>query len=188
MRTLLKMCFWLFVAALIAATAAASLLIRRSHHFETMIVRAADAQRIEPVILLGLVQQCSGNNTTFARDEHYGLLALTTADGTAWAAASGKPFDAFDLFDPEKNLQIGAWKFAAALRTWMREPKPELWAVAGWQAPADQVRAWAGAARMDGGDPFQKISDPRVRNFAADVLRKTQREKIEIVLPWRKSG
>lgn len=185
MKTFIKTIYWLFIAALIALAAFGSVVFRRSRQLETMIAREAAARDMDPRLLIALVEKCSGFQTTLATNECYGLLALTAGEGRAWAGANGTAFDTFDLFDPRKNLQIGAWKFQTALVEWSREKDPRIWALAGWKTNRETVRAWADAARSSSGDPLKQISDPRVRLLVADILRQTHREEFTLILPWR---
>jgi len=185
MRTLLKTVYWLLVATLIGAAAFGSIVLRRSRQLETMTVAEAARQNIDARLFLALVQKCSDFQPTFADHGRYGLLALTEADGLAWAGAAGSNFDTFDLFEPEKNLKIGAWKLGSSLNAWSRERNPEMWALAEWCTNRETVRAWSGAASDGRDDPLRKIADPRVRQFVSDILRQSRREAFTIVLPWR---
>lgn len=185
MRTLLKTIYWLLIAALIAVAASASVLLRRNRQMETMIAEAAELQGLDAGLLVALVGWCSDFQPAKAAEGRYGLLALTEADGRAWATASGGAFDTFDLFDPQKNLQIGAWKFAASQRAWAGEPDPAVWALAEWRTNRAAVRAWAAAAAAGKTDPLQSIADARVRGFVADILQRSRRERFTLLLPWR---
>ena len=185
-RILLKTFYWLFVALLIAAAAFCSVVFRRSHQLETMIAREAERQGVDPRLFAALVERCSNFQTAFADHERYGLLALGAEDGRAWAAKTGVPFDTFDLFDPQKNLQIGAWKFEMAVREWTHERDPQIWALAGWKTNRETVRAWAVSARNDSRDALRHVADVRVRGFVADILQQSRREKFTVILPWAK--
>lgn len=185
MRTLLKTIYWLLIAALIAVAASASVLLRRSRQMETMIAAAADRQCLDAGLLVALVGWCSDFQPARAAEGRYGLLALTEADGRAWAKATGGTFDTFDLFDPRTNLEVGAWKFAASLSAWSREPDPTVWALAEWRTNRAAVRVWAAAAAAGKTDPLQSIADVRVRGFVADILQRTRRERFTLLLPWR---
>jgi hypothetical protein len=186
MRTLFKTIYWLVLATLIAAAAFGSVILRRSHLLETRIAHQAGLRNIDPRLFIALVARCSSNQTAFADHEHYGLLALTADEGRAWAAESGVPFDTFDLFDPEKNLRIGAWKLERSLRAWSREKDPRIWALAEWHTDGKTVSTWAAAARGSFGDTLKTIGDPSVRSFVADILQQTHRDEFTIILPWRK--
>ncbi len=184
MRVLFKTLYWLFAAALIAAAALGSIVLRRSHQMETTIASAAARRGIDPRLFAALVEECSGGRTTFADHERYGLLALSAEDARIWAEQNGVEPDTFTLFDPKQNLRIGAWKLDQALATWSRERDPRIWALAGWKTNRETVRVWAAAARGATGDPVRAISDSHARNFVRDILGKTRREEFTLVLPW----
>lgn len=170
MRLLLKTVFWLLIAAVIAGAAACWAVSRRSRQMDRMIERAADARGLDARLFAALVAHTGGTRTTLATNGHYGLLLLTEADGRAWAAAMKQTFDAFDLFDPRKNLEVGAWKFDASLREWAREKDAAVWAVASWRTNRETVRAWADAARSSTNPPLASIPDIPLRMYVRDVL------------------
>ncbi len=172
MRTFFKTILWLVLALFIGAGAFAWLLRRQSHQLDRIIEQAATAGHVNPKLIAALADFSSNNEPGFASREHYGLLALTTADGKAWAAATGGEFDTFALFDPALNLRIGVWKFATALQSWSHETKPEVWAVAEWKTNRETIRAWAD---LKSGDEVSRIDDARVRRFVAGVLQQAQR-------------
>ena len=188
MKLLVKTVYWLLVSALIAIAATASIVARRSRHLETMIADEATRQGFDPVVFIALVEKCSSNRTAFADHEHYGLLALTADEGRAWAAENDEAFDTFDLFDPEKNLRIGAWKFGRMLRSWSREKDPRIWALAEWRSNHESARKWAASSKDHLDDPFAKISDPNVRMFVMEIIRRTHRDAFKIILPWKKES
>jgi hypothetical protein len=74
------------------------------------------------------------------------------------------------LFDPRKNLEIGAWKFDASLRDWAREKDAAMWAVAGWYTNVETLKGWADSARGSTNPPLAAIPDIPLRMRVREVL------------------
>ena len=184
MRKLLKTFYWLLLAALAAAAAFGLVVLRRSHQLETMIVRAAMRRNVDSRTLFALAEKCSKFQTSFADHGRYGLLALEVGDGRAWAAATKSEFDTFDLFDPQKNLEIGAWKLGDARRAWPSRDA-DIWALAEWKTNREAVRVWADASRGVGGDAARFIADDTIRKFVEEVSANSRRDEYEIAWLWR---
>lgn len=173
MRLLLKTFLWLVFAVALGAAGLLYVLHNRGQALDVLIEHAAEKRGLDPRLFAALVASAGGTRTTLAENGCYGLLRLTEADGRAWATASGRKFDTFDLFAPAANLEIGAWKFDAELRAWSRAREPEVWAVASWWTNHETVAGWAVAAQSGTNKALAYITDPvieaRVRSTLMDA-------------------
>lgn len=73
-----------------------------------------------------------------------GLMQVTPGAGHDWAQANRvRSFHETDLFDPRTNLSAGSWYLARAMKRWSNADRPEVFALAEYNAGITHARRWA---------------------------------------------
>ena len=82
-----------------------------------------------------------------------------------------------ELFDPQKNLDAGAWYLQRAWQHWEQEPDPLPFALAEYNAGASRAQRWAGgeqAPAMTAKAFRSNIDFPNTRKYVDSIIARYQ--------------
>jgi soluble lytic murein transglycosylase len=164
----------LYVAALGAGSAWLALRIAREnryHRYDALIVAAASETGLDPSLLWRLVRRESGFRAgAVGPSGEIGLTQITESAARDWAAAHRRPPPTREeMFDPELNLRIGAWYLARAVACWRERDRPEVFALAEYNAGRANAMRWAENA-PDAEAFLRAITYPGTRRYVLDIL------------------
>jgi soluble lytic murein transglycosylase len=143
---------------------------------DALIAEMAKKNELPPALLKAVLWR----ESAFVPDKkgaagERGLMQVGEAAATDWARASKiETFVPTDLFEPRTNVTAGAWYLARALEKWKAKDKPEVFALAEYNAGASRVDRWvtssgaAGAA--DAHDLLGAIDFPGTRRYVEEIL------------------
>jgi soluble lytic murein transglycosylase len=162
--------------AVLAAAGTAILVFRivrenRFHRYDALIAEIAAEHGVEGRLLWRMVRRESRfNPAAVGAAGEVGLMQVTDAAARDWAAAQGiPPPGRAELFDPRANLRVGAWYLSRALRHWGERDRPEVYALAEYNAGRSNAARWSGSA-TDAEAFLSAITYPSTRRYIRDVL------------------
>ena len=112
---------------------------------DKLIDRVSKEEKVSPALLKAVVwKESKFDNRRVGKKGEIGLMQLMDGAVTDWARAKKRDIPKKDdLFDPELNLEIGAWYLAWSSRLWPGREDREVLQLAAYNAGCGNVeRLW----------------------------------------------
>lgn len=149
--------------------------LHRSQELEPLIVEAAHRHDL-PVSLVRAVVWRESDFDTLAvgTSGERGLMQVTPGAAQDWAQATrNRSFQATDLFDARTNLAAGSWYLSRAMKRWINADRPEVFALAEYNAGITHARRWAKQNEaLRASDFLQAVDFPTTRAYIRSILRR----------------
>ncbi len=180
---------WLIAAATAAVIASAMFYAAywhwRNHAFDAMILDAAREHDLPPALLRAVIRHESGfNHRSIGRAGEIGLMQVTPAAAADWAAGTGRSnFSKYELFQPEINIQAGAWYLSRARNYWSAKANPLPYALAEYNAGRSNALRWAKNDRNDPNVFWHNITYPLTRRYIRDIMQDYRRHNPPAATP-----
>src|SRR5437588_765161 len=118
----------------------------RFQQYDQLIRAAAAPNELDPMLVKAVVwRESRFDPQKFGSARERGLMQVSEIVAHEWAKEHRvENFQLEELFDPQKNLEIGAWYLRRAMSHWRHEPDPTPFALAEYNAGASRAQRWAG--------------------------------------------
>ena len=150
----------------------------REHSQDPVILAAAAQHKVSPALVKAVVWRESWfNPKARGRGGEFGLMQIMPDTAHDWATAERiRLFTDFQLLDPAKNTQCGAWYLSRLLHRYRRADHPLPYALAAYNAGPGNVAKWAtGAASTNAAMFIQQIGFPGTRDYVKAVSKRFER-------------
>ncbi len=150
----------------------------RERSQDAVILAAAAQHQVSPALVKAVVwKESRFNPEARGRSGEFGLMQIMPDTIHDWAAAERVPLlTDFQLLDPVKNTQCGAWYLSRLLNRYRRTDNPLPYALAAYNAGPGNVAKWAtGAASTNAAAFIQQIGFPGTRDYVKAVSNRFKR-------------
>jgi len=150
--------------------------IHRSQQLEPLILEAANRHNLPVAFLRAVVwRESDFDPRAVGTSGERGLMQVTPGAAHDWAQATRhRSFQDTDLFDPRTNLAAGSWYLSRAMKRWTNADRPEVFALAEYNAGITHARRWAKQNEtLRASDFLQAIDYPTTRAYIRAILRRT---------------
>jgi soluble lytic murein transglycosylase len=141
----------------------------RFHRYDALINRVAVKNNIDPMLLKAVIwRESAFDPEKQGREGERGLMQVSEGAASDWAAAQKTDrLDPDKLFDPETNIEVGAWYLKRALAAYNGKDDPFPFALAEYNAGRQRVNQWVGT------DPAAPLTADQFRkNISISSTRK----------------
>jgi soluble lytic murein transglycosylase len=146
----------------------------RFQQYNKLITSVANENRLDPMLLKAVVwQESHFDANKYGTAGERGLMQVRDKAAEEWARERKiENFQPDQLFDPQTNLQAGAWYLRRALDHWENQPDPVPFALAEYNAGASRVQRWAGAdtVAISKSDFLSRIDFPATRKYVESII------------------
>ena len=149
--------------------------LHRSQELEPLIIEAANRHELPVPLLRAVVWRESDFDTrAVGTSGERGLMQVTPGAAHDWAQATrNRSFQGTDLFDARTNLAAGSWYLSRAMKRWTHADRPEVFALAEYNAGIPHARRWAKQNETLRATEFvQSIDFPTTRAYIRAILRR----------------
>jgi len=149
--------------------------LHRSQELEPLILEAAQRHDLPVPLLRAVVWRESDFDTrAVGTSGERGLMQVTPGAAHDWAQANRhRSFQGTDLFDARTNLAAGSWYLSRAMKRWTNADRPEVFALAEYNAGITHARRWAKQSEtLRATDFLQSIDFPTTRAYIRSILRR----------------
>jgi len=151
----------------------------RFQQYDGMIQSVATAHRLDPMLVKAVVwRESRFDPQKYGSVGERGLMQVSEKAANEWARENKiDNFRVEELFDPQKNLDAGAWYLQRAWRHWEQEPDPLPFALAEYNAGASRAQRWAGgeqAPAMTAKAFLSNIDFPNTRKYVDSIIARYQ--------------
>ena len=153
---------------------------KREDRYDELIRRAAARYGVEPGLVKAVIwKESRFKKNVRGRAGEIGLMQIREPAAREWAAAEKLFFfDHEDLFDPEKNIQAGTWYLKQMLVRYRRNDRPEVYALAAYNAGAGNVAKWSrGASATNSAKFLGSMGFPSTRQYVKSILQRRARHQ-----------
>jgi soluble lytic murein transglycosylase len=151
--------------------------IRRSQELEPLIVQAANRHDLSISLVRAVVwRESDFNPKAVGTSGERGLMQVTPGAAQDWAQATRqRSFQNTDLFDPQTNLAAGTWYLTRAIKRWSNADRPEVFALAEYNAGITHARRWAKQNEtLNAKDFINSIDFPTTRSYVRSILKRAE--------------
>jgi len=147
----------------------------RFQQYDGMIESVATAHRLDPMLVKAVVwRESRFDPQKYGSVGERGLMQVSEKAANEWARENKiDNFRVEELFDPQKNLEAGAWYLQRAWQHWEQEPDPLPFALAEYNAGASRAQRWAGgeqAPAMTAKAFLSNIDFPNTRKYVDSII------------------
>ena len=151
----------------------------RFQRYDGMIQSVATAHRLDPMLVKAVVwRESRFDPQKYGSVGERGLMQVSEKAANEWARENKiDNFRVEELFDPQKNLEAGAWYLQRAWQHWEQEPDPLPFALAEYNAGASRAQRWAGgeqAPAMTAKAFLSNIDFPNTRKYVDSIIARYQ--------------
>jgi soluble lytic murein transglycosylase len=151
----------------------------RFQQYDGMIQSVATAHRLDPMLVKAVVwRESRFDPQKYGSVGERGLMQVSEKAANEWARENKiDNFRVEELFDPQKNLDAGAWYLQRAWQHWEQEPDPLPFALAEYNAGASRAQRWAGgeqAPAMTAKAFLSNIDFPNTRKYVDSIIARYQ--------------
>lgn len=150
--------------------------IHRSQALEPLLVQAAQKSGIPLPLLRAVVWRESNFEVrALGGAGERGLMQVTPGAGQDWAQAHRvRTFQETDLFDPQTNLAAGSWYLSRAMKRWSNADRPEVFALAEYNAGITHARRWAKEnPTLTAKDFLEAMDFPTTKAYIRTILHRS---------------
>jgi soluble lytic murein transglycosylase len=121
------------------------------HRFDSLIEQIAHKDKLDPMLLKAVIwRESTFDPKMTGKEGERGLMQVTEGAATDWATAQKtQPPAPDDLYDPQTNIEIGAWYLKRALQNYSTKDDPIPFALAEYNAGRQRVNQWVGENTLD---------------------------------------
>lgn len=151
--------------------------LHRSAELEPLIAEAAARQNLPLPLLRAVVWRESDFEVRATGNAgERGLMQVTPGAAQDWAQAQRlASFRPTDLFDPRTNLAAGSWYLARAMKRWANADRPEVFALAEYNAGITHARRWAKESQnLNAADFLQAMDFPTTRAYVRAICKRSE--------------
>jgi soluble lytic murein transglycosylase len=147
----------------------------RFQQYDQLIRAIAASNELDPMLVKAVVwRESRFDPQKFGGAGERGLMQVSEIAAREWAKENRvENFQVEELFDPQKNLQAGAWYLHRAMSHWQHQADPTPFALAEYNAGASRAQRWAGGdgARSIPASEFERNIDfPGTRKYVESIL------------------
>jgi len=151
----------------------------RFQRYDGLIQSVAAAHRLDPMLVKAVVwRESRFDPQKYGSRGERGLMQVSEKAANEWARENKiDNFRVEELFDPQKNLEAGAWYLQRAWQHWEQEPDPLPFALAEYNAGASRAQRWAGgeqAPAMTDKAFLSNIDFPNTRKYVDSIIARYQ--------------
>jgi soluble lytic murein transglycosylase len=151
----------------------------RFQRYDGLIQSVAAAHRLDPMLVKAVVwRESRFDPQKYGSVGERGLMQVSEKAANEWARENKiDNFRVEELFDPQKNLEAGAWYLQRAWQHWEQEPDPLPFALAEYNAGASRAQRWAGgeqAPAMTTKAFLSNIDFPNTRKYVDSIIARYQ--------------
>jgi soluble lytic murein transglycosylase len=150
----------------------------KEHRYDSEILRVSQQYRIDPALVKAVVwRESKFNPRVRGRVGEIGLMQIRPGAAQEWAqtVARQRTFSG-NLFEPETNLEVGAWYLSKLLKRYGRTNLPAAYALADYNAGRANVLRWIGGAAQTNSAAFvAHITFPGTQEYVRSILRQEER-------------
>ena len=147
----------------------------REHSQDKVILAAAARHGVEPALIKAVVWRESwfNPNASGSRGE-VGLMQIMKPTAEDWAKAERVHlFTYFQLYDPARNTQCGAWYLRRLLQRYRAADNPLPYALAAYNAGPGNVAKWSkGIAATNSAEFLKQMDFPGTKKYVESVTRR----------------
>lgn len=147
----------------------------REHSQDSVILAAAVRYNIHPALIKAVIWRESWfDPKARGTSGEIGLMQIRAPTAQDWATAEkNKGFTHFQLFDPAKNTQCGAWYLRRLLNRYRQTDNPLAYALAAYNAGPTHVNRWSkGAAATNSVVMLEQMDFPGTRKYVLRVMER----------------
>ncbi|MBP7276403.1 MAG: transglycosylase SLT domain-containing protein [Kiritimatiellae bacterium] len=176
-RIALKVVYWNFVAAVLLVSFGGAMVLQRVHRYDTLLVAVGGKHGVPAQLLSAVIwKESRFDASQVGPKEEIGLMQVTEAAAADWARSQRRdPPSRIQLFEPELNVEVGAWYLARAIRYWeARMPDPLPPALAEYNAGRSNAERWASEGQSARAY-CDAVTYPTTRRYIEDILHRYRR-------------
>jgi soluble lytic murein transglycosylase len=148
----------------------------KEHRYDAQILEVSRRYAVEPALVKAVVwRESRFNAKTRGRVGEIGLMQIRplTAQEFAQTDQRKRVFDG-NLFDPDVNLQVGAWYLGKLLKRYGRTDNAVPYALADYNAGRSNVLRWNnGSAETNSARFISQITFPGTREYVRSIIRRS---------------
>ncbi len=153
---------------------------QKERRYDPQILQVSQRYGVNPALVKGVVwRESKFNPRVRGRVGEIGLMQIRTLAAQEWAQAEtrNRGFDG-NLFEPETNLQVGAWYLSKLLKRYSRTDNPIPYALAEYNAGRANVLRWArGPAQTNSTLFLASITFPGTQEYIRSIVRRADRHQ-----------
>lgn len=175
-RVALQVIYWNVAVLVVVVAMGWAAVVRQVHRYDELILLTSRKHGVDPRLISAVIwKESRFRPHAVGEAGEIGLMQVTEAAAREWArAVRRKTFEKDDLFDPQTNIEAGAWYLSRALAYWADQPHPEAVALAEYNAGRSHAQRWVLATGPD--ETFQEqITFPSTKKYVRDILRRYKR-------------
>lgn len=169
--------WWLFAIILLGGLAAIYERWRSWHeHSQDKVILAAAARHgVDPALVKAVVWRESWFNPNASGSKgEVGLMQIMKPTAEDWAKAERVHlFTHFQLYDPARNTQCGAWYLRRLLQRYRTADNPVPYALAAYNAGPGNVAKWSkGIAATNSAEFLKQMDFPGTKKYVESVTKR----------------
>ena len=148
---------------------------RREHRFAPYLQAAALAYQVDPALIKAVIWQESRFHPQACGPKgELGLMQIRELAAQEWAAAKNIPgFRHEQILEPAWNIDAGTWYLAKLLGRYSNTDRPEIFALADYNAGRTHVRRWMqNSAATNSAVFLERITYPGTRKYIIKVVER----------------
>ena len=144
----------------------------RFQQYDKLISSVAAEHQLDPMLVKAVVWR----ESRFDREKsgnagERGLMQVSPKAANEWAHEHKvADFKLDQLFDPNTNLEAGAWYLRRAIEHWQTQSDPLPFALAEYNAGASRVQRWVGSGGVSDDEFLRNIDFPATRQYVKSIL------------------
>ena len=149
----------------------------RFQQYDPLIRAVSSANDLDPMLVKAVVwRESRFDPHKLGGAGERGLMQVSEIAAREWAQETrAENFRAEELFDPKRNLEVGAWYLHRAMMHWQGAGDPTPFALAEYNAGASRAQRWAGGdgTRPISASDFQRNIDfPGTKKYIESIIER----------------
>lgn len=150
--------------------------LRKESRYDAEILRVAGKNGVDPALVKAVVwRESKFNPKVRGRVGEIGLMQIRPLTAQEWTQSEfpGRKFEG-NLFEPQTNLQIGAWYLGKLLRRYAKTDNPLPYALADYNAGRNNVLRWnKGAAATNSALFLTQMTFPATQEYIRSISKRS---------------
>lgn len=149
----------------------------REHSQDKAILAASAKYGVDPALVKAVVWRESWfDPRATGSSGEVGLMQIMKDTASDWASAERVSlFTHYQLYDPAKNTQCGAWYLRRLLQRYRHTDNPVVYALAAYNAGPSRVTKWSkGAAATNSAEFLAQMDFPGTKKYVKTVAARYQ--------------
>jgi soluble lytic murein transglycosylase len=149
----------------------------RFQQYDPLIHAVSSANDLDPMLVKAVVwRESRFDPHKLGGAGERGLMQVSEIAAREWARETrAENFRAEELFDPKRNLEVGAWYLRRAMLHWQQAGDPTPFALAEYNAGASRAQRWAGGGGTQpiSASAFQRNIDfPGTKKYVESIIER----------------